>query len=130
LLEDYLYCLVGLREARSETLHFAEVRATLQDLVDDVQRGQQLVARMEDRIRDLRQSSGNYLQEATNRRLNILAILSAIYLPSTLIAGIFGMNFVNIPITHLKYGYFFVLAIMIGLVVGQLWFFYRRGWFR
>ena len=71
---------------------------------------------MEERIRDLRQSSLNYLQESTNRRLNILAVLSAIYLPSTLIAGIYGMNFDNIPITKVPYGYFIVLVLMIGLV--------------
>ena len=130
ILEDYLFCLVGLEEARSETLRFDAVRTAYGDLVRDVQTAQRLIARTEDRIRDLRQSSSNYLQESTNRRLNILAVLSAIYLPSTLIAGIYGMNFDNIPITQLPYGYVIVLALMIGLVVGQIWFFYRRGYFR
>lgn len=130
VLEDYLFCLVGLEEARSETLRFDAVRTAYGELVRDVQRAQKLIARTEDRIRDLRQSSLNCLQEATNRRLNILAVLSAIYLPSTLIAGIYGMNFDNIPITRLPYGYLIVLTLMIGLVVGQIWFFYRRGYFR
>jgi magnesium transporter len=130
LLEDYLYCLLALQEARSETLRLATVRAGFQDLVGNVQKGQNLVARIEDRIRDLRQSSLSYLQESTNRRLNILAVLSAIYLPSTLIAGIYGMNFDNIPITQVPHGYFIVLALMIGLVAGQVWFFYRRGWLK
>ncbi len=130
VLEDYLYCLLELQEARSETLQLATVREELRSLAADAQRGQQLVVRMEDRIRDLRQVSLNYLQESTNRRLNVLAVLSAIYLPSTLIAGIYGMNFNDIPITRVPYGYFIVLALMIGLVVGQIWFFYRRGWLR
>ena len=130
LLEDYLYCLLALQEARSETLQLATVRAGFQDLVGNVQKGQKLVARVEDRIRDLRQSSLSYLQESTNRRLNILAVLSAIYLPSTLIAGVYGMNFDNSPITKVPYGYFIVLALMIGLVAGQVWFFYRRGWLK
>ena len=130
LLEDYLFCLVGLEEARSETLRFDAVRTAYGELVRDVQSGQKLIARTEDRIRDLRQSSSNYVQESTNRRLNVLAVLSAIYLPSTLIAGIYGMNFDNIPIMQLPYGYVFVLALMIGMVVGQIWFFYRRGYFR
>ncbi len=130
LLEDSLYCLTELREARSATLHLSAVREGFQDLIGHFERGQKRVARMEDRIRDLRQLSLNYLQEATNRRLNVLAILSAIYLPSTLIAGIYGMNFENIPITRVQYGYFIVLALMLALVVGQIWFFYRRGWLR
>lgn len=130
VLEDCLHCLIELQEARSETLQLDRVRTAFQGLVSDVKHGQRLISRMEDRIRDLRQSSLNYLQEATNRRLNVLAVLSAIYLPSTLIAGIYGMNFDNIPITQVSYGYFIVLALMIGLVVGQVWFFRRRGWFR
>lgn len=129
LLDDYLFCLSELQVARSDTLRFDKVKANFQELVSDFQRGQKLVVRMEDRIRDLRQSKLNALQESTNHRLNILAILSAIYLPSTLIAGIYGMNFENIPITEISYGYFVVLALMISLVVGQLVFFYRRGWF-
>ena len=130
LLEDYLYCLLALQEARSDTLRLATVRAGFQDLVGNVQKGQKLVSRIEDRIRDLRQSSLSYLQESTNRRLNILAVLSAIYLPSTLVAGIYGMNFDNIPITKVPHGYFIVLALMIGLVAGQVGFFYRRGWLK
>lgn len=130
LLEDYLYCIVELEEARSESLHLAGVRERLHELAADVDRGQELIARMEERIRGLRQSSLSYQQEATNRRLNILAVLSAIYLPSTLIAGIYGMNFDNIPITKVPYGYFVVLVLMLGIVVGQIWFFYRRGWLK
>jgi magnesium transporter len=130
LLEDYLHCVLGLQEARSETIGFATVRPEYQDLVGDAQRGQELLARIQDRIRDLRQSSLNYVQESTNRRLNILAVLSAIYLPPTLIAGLYGMNFENIPITQALYGYFVVLSLMIGLVVGQACFFYRRGYFK
>ena len=60
----------------------------------------------------------------------MLAILSAIYLPSTLIAGIFGMNFEDIPITKVADGYWIVLLAMISLVVGQLVFFWWRGWFK
>ena len=44
LLEDYLYCLLALREARSDTLRLASVRAGFQDLVGNVQKGQKLVA--------------------------------------------------------------------------------------
>ena len=60
----------------------------------------------------------------------MLAILSAICLPAALIAGICGMNFERIPITRLPYGYFVVMSIMLLVVLGQLWYFYRRGWFK
>lgn len=130
LLEDYLYCISELREARSDTLEITRLRASFQELVEDIQRSLKLISRIENQIRDLRQSSLNCLQESTNRRLNVLAVLSIIYLPSTLIAGIFGMNFNHIPMVQFRHGYQIVLVIMLGLVVGQVCFFYRRGWLK
>ena len=78
----------------------------------------------------LARTYAGFLQESTNRRLNVLAVLSAIYLPSTLIAGIYGMNFGDIPITEIPSGYLIVLSMMIALVVGQLVFFWYRGWLK
>ncbi len=89
-----------------------------------------MALRLEDQARELRQGYGGLLQEATNRRLNVLAVLSAIYLPSTLIAGIYGMSFDDIPITKIAGGYLIVLSLMIALVVGQMAFFWLRGWFK
>ena len=59
-----------------------------------------------------------------------MTILSAMYLPPTLIAAIYGMNFENIPIVEWEYGYFVVFFLMVALIVGQLLFFHRRGWFK
>ena len=89
-----------------------------------------MVSRLENRIRDLRQSQANLMQETTNRRLNVLAILSSIYMPATLIAGIYGMNFTNIPIQQMSYGYLLVMLLMCALVAGQVLFFWKRGWFK
>jgi magnesium transporter len=49
-------------------------------------------------------------------------------LPLTFIAGVYGMNFDNMPELHSRYGYFAVLVIMIAVAVGMLLFFKRRGW--
>jgi magnesium transporter len=46
----------------------------------------------------------------------------------TFIAGVYGMNFDNMPELHSKYGYFAVLVIMIAVAVAMLLFFRRRGW--
>jgi magnesium transporter len=105
-------------------------RDRLSDLVSNSDRRLRLMVRMENRVRDLRQHHLHSLQETTSRRLNVLAILSAIYMPATLIAGIYGMNFENIPITEVPYGYFIVMLFMVAVVLGQFWYFYRRGWFK
>lgn len=105
-------------------------REVLRDLIPDADRGLKLLAQMESRLRDLRQHQQQCLQESTNRRLKMLAILSSVYMLATLIAGIYGMNFEHIPITHLRYGYLLVMLFMATVVLGHFWFFYRRGWFK
>jgi magnesium transporter len=60
--------------------------------------------------------------------MKVLTIFSAIMLPLTFIAGVYGMNFDNMPELHSRYGYFAVITIMIVVAVGMLMFFKRRGW--
>ena len=70
------------------------------------------------------------LGEVTNSRLRTLTLLSAIFLPLTLIAGIYGMNFQHMPELDERYAYFSILALMAVIACGMLWFFRRRGWFK
>ena len=130
LFQDQLYCLSALLSGRSESLALETFRAASIGMVADLERGQSAINRLQDRIRDLHQYHLHDLEAATNRRLNMLTLLSAIYLPPTLLAGIYGMNFENIPIVGMTYGYAIVMALMITLVVGQLAFFRWRGWFK
>ncbi|HUP90711.1 MAG TPA: magnesium transporter CorA family protein [Solimonas sp.] len=67
------------------------------------------------------------MSHRTNRVVQTLTVMSAIFFPLTLITGIYGMNFDNMPELHSHYGYYIVLAILV--VVGGalvLWF-KRRG---
>ena len=130
LIEDQLICLRTLSIARSASLGLSEVREELRTMIDILEHVRPIVLRLEEQARELRQAYAGMLQEASNRRLNVLAIMSAIYLPSTLIAGIYGMNFENIPIMDVSGGYWIVLSLMIALVAGQLVFFWFRGWFK
>jgi len=129
LFEDQMTCVLELHQSRSATLRLETIHAEVTELLQDLQRGMTIIARLEDRVRDLYQFHLQTLEETTNKRLKTLTVLSAVYLPSTLIAGIYGMNFQYIPILGMRFGYALALTIMIGLVIGQLWFFRRRGWF-
>ena len=130
LFQDQQYCLSELLNGRSESLALETIRAALTSLVADIDRAQSAVSRLQGQIRDLHQYHLHNVDEATNRRLNMLTLLSAIYLPPTLLAGIYGMNFDNIPIVGMPYGYEIAMALMITLVLGQLAFFRWRGWFQ
>ena len=88
----------------------------------------QNVDRLEKTITDIRQSFDMNQQEKTNRRLAILTILSAIFMPLTFIAGIYGMNFDNMPELHLPLAYPAVLIIMVLTGGGMYLYFRTRGW--
>ena len=64
----------------------------------------------------------------TNDVMKTLAVISAIMLPLTLIAGIYGMNFENMPELKSPHGYFYTLVVMAVVAIGLLIYFWRRGW--
>jgi magnesium transporter len=64
----------------------------------------------------------------TNEIMKVLTVFSAIMLPLTLIAGIYGMNFANEPELRWHYGYFYALGLMgITAAIMLIWF-RRKGW--
>ena len=65
----------------------------------------------------------------TNDVMKFLALISATMLPLTLLTGIYGMNFQNMPLIHSSYGYFITLGLMILIFLALLVYFWRRGWF-
>lgn len=64
----------------------------------------------------------------TNDVMKTLAVLSAILLPLTLIAGIYGMNFEYMPELHSRNGYYLTLIAMAVITIVLLFYFWRRGW--
>ena len=64
----------------------------------------------------------------TNETMKVLTIFSAIMLPLTLIAGIYGMNFEHMPELHWIHGYAYALALMIGIAVMMVGYFWLKGW--
>lgn len=62
----------------------------------------------------------------TNETTMILTVIATLFLPPTLIAGIYGMNF-QIPEIHLTFGYYLCLALMILVSGGLLYWLKSRG---
>ncbi len=65
--------------------------------------------------------------EDTNQVMKVLTIFSAILLPLTLIAGIYGMNFDRMPELRLAWGYYAALGLMLVTATGLWLYFARRG---
>jgi magnesium transporter len=90
---------------------------------------ERLVDRNEGRIDDLIRRVQDHKAGLLNRRLGLLTIISAIFMPLTLLAGIWGMNFENMPELSHPYAYPGALTLMAFVAIGGGWLFYRRGWF-
>lgn len=93
------------------------------------------LARVADQIDTYREvASGTmdiYLSAQSNRMNQImktLTVVATIFMPLTLISGIYGMNFRYMPELDWRYGYFFALALMLSIGLGMMWYFWRRKW--
>jgi magnesium transporter len=63
-----------------------------------------------------------------NDIMRVLTVFSAILLPLTFIAGIYGMNFQNMPELRDPYGYYITLMVMGLITLAMLVFFRKKGW--
>jgi len=64
-----------------------------------------------------------------NEVINFLTIMSTIFIPLTFIAGVYGMNFENMPELTWEWGYFICLGVMAAIACSLIFFFWRQGWF-
>lgn len=90
------------------------------------------VSDLAESYRDLISGSLDAYLSVVSNRLNeimkVLTIFSAIMLPLTFIAGVYGMNFEFMPELKSPYGYFATWAVMITVALLMLFFFWKRGW--
>lgn len=127
--EDQFYGLTSLQTLHSATFLLPFLGAELKDAIDAQGHLVRSIIRLETRLRDLQQHCAYVLQGRSERRLRLLTVLSAIFMPLNLVTGLYGMNFSAMPGLTWEYGYFATLAGMGGLAVGLLVLFQRRGWF-
>ncbi|MBC8035073.1 MAG: magnesium/cobalt transporter CorA [Chitinophagaceae bacterium] len=64
-----------------------------------------------------------------NEVMKVMAIVTCLMAPATVVGGIFGMNFDKIPYLHNEYGFFIAMGIMLIIPLWMLAMFKRRGWF-
>lgn len=63
-----------------------------------------------------------------NEVMKVLTIMASIFIPLTFIAGIYGMNFDNIPELHYKHSYFILWGVMIAMFLGMVYYFKKKKW--
>lgn len=125
-MRDLLYRVVNSEHIQGE----GGYKAFFSDIYDHLLKLSDMIDANREMTADLRDS---YISLNSNRMNNImktLTVITTIFMPLTLIAGIYGMNFAYMPELQWKYGYFAILACMIFLGAGMMYWFSRRGWFK
>ncbi|WP_026865754.1 MULTISPECIES: CorA family divalent cation transporter [Jeotgalicoccus] len=93
-----------------------------------IDRQKLIITFSEEMIDEIKENYISYNSYQMNRVINVLTIISAIFLPLTLITGIYGMNFKFMPELNLQFGYFITLGIMLLISIGMLVFFKYKRW--
>ncbi len=128
LCDEQEDALVSWRDSsRLEVGENLYVRYT--DLLEHIRRVAKFAVSQQHEVEGLVQLHFSAVAHRTNEIMRVLTVLSAIFLPLTLVAGIYGMNFEHMPELHTRNGYFITLGGMVLLVVLLLGWFRWKKWF-
>jgi magnesium transporter len=100
----------------------------LRDLADHINQIIETLDSYRELISGLMDVYYSIVSNRMNSVMKTLTIVSAIFIPLTFIAGIYGMNFENMPELRSPTGYFWVLFAMTIIAIGEIIYFKRRGW--
>ncbi len=99
------------------------------DVYDHITRLADTIDLYRDQLSTTMDANLSIVSNDLNKVMRTLTAASIILMADSLLAGIWGMNFVNIPELHLTYGYFGALIIMVLVSALLLLFFKRLRWF-
>lgn len=78
-------------------------------------------------IMQIREMYQTQLDLVQNKTMNLLTIVTTIFLPLTLMVGWYGMNFSNMPELHWKYGYPAMIAASLFIVGAEIYYFHKKN---
>lgn len=81
-----------------------------------------------DLMGNLREAYQSSIANRANEIMRVFTAITTIFMPLTVITGIYGMNFENIPEIHSPYGYYGVIAVMVTLGCSMLVIFRKKEW--
>ena len=90
-------------------------------LVEEVDATRQRAAVVQDEL-------ANQLAEQANQRIYLLTVITAMFLPLTLVSGLFGMNVGGIPLADNPFGFIITNGILLVVAIGSLLLARRQGW--
>ncbi|KIE22087.1 hypothetical protein SE23_07740 [Vibrio sinaloensis] len=106
----------------------ADIKHSLRDVFDKFDRLESLTSMYYDLCGDLIEGYISLSSHQLNKTMQLLTVVSAIFVPLTFVAGIYGMNFEYIPELTFKHGYFMLWGVMAIMATSLLYVFRRKRW--
>ena len=108
--------------------NFPELQETAREITRDVDTLMTHTTFLFDKINFLMDSTQGFINIAQNKIIKIFSIAAVVFLPPTLVASIYGMNFQYMPELNMQMGYPGALALMLLAGIAPYWIFKRKGW--
>ncbi len=99
------------------------------DVHDHILQANDMVENYRDMMLNMQDLYLNKANLKMNEVMKVMAIVTCLMAPATVIGGIFGMNFENIPLLHKETGFYIAMCFMLIIPLWMLWVFRKRGWF-
>jgi Mg2+ and Co2+ transporter CorA len=121
-LRDYFVDSSESTSNRSQDLLLVRVHDVLEHITRVLNHARRLEASIESAV----QIHFSAMAHRTSEIMRTLTVITALFMPLTVITGIFGMNFVDMPLLKDQSGFWIALGLMVVIVIGLLIFFRRR----
>lgn len=105
-----------------------ETKLFIRDLYDHTVQVIETVTVLKDAVSGLLDLYMSSVSNRMNNVMKVLTIVSTIFIPLTFIAGVYGMNFTNMPELEYKYGYLITMIAMAILTLLMIFYFKRKKW--
>jgi magnesium transporter len=99
------------------------------DILDHITQANELAESYRDMMMNLQDLYLSHVNLKSNAVMKVMAVVTCLLAPATVIGGIFGMNFDIIPFLNDQYGFYIALGLMIIIPTWMIVVFKRRGWF-
>ena len=99
------------------------------DVYDHIVQANELAENYRDMMINLQDLYLSNVNLRMNEVMKVMAVVTCLLAPATVIGGIFGMNFNRIPWLHNPYGFFIAVGLMLAIPIWMIFVFKRRGWF-
>lgn len=129
ILESQLLLARAARYLRAE-VEDAELRGQVETLISDIQSIKEHAGFEHDKVRYLQQSVMTSLNVRQNQVVKVFTIITAVFLPPTLIATFYGMNFAVMPELSWQWGFTATILLTLLAALLPLWYIKRKGWLR